>query len=214
MNCNEKYIRRMHDYLDGDISKEEESELKRHLEDCEECQKHFHELNRTITFIRSAENMEAPADFTDKVMNSLPTEKKTVKYKRWFKRHPILVAAAIFFILMIGSLTTSMNQGTDQLVVSTQEELVVEGDTVIVPAGVTVPGDVYVKNGDLLLLGTVDGNVTLFNGKLLDGDSQLDGEGLMASAGGVNGELETVDQTFEWVWYHVKSFFKGIFSFN
>lgn len=204
----------MHDYLDGDISKEEESELKRHLEDCEECQKHFHELNRTITFIRSAENMEAPADFTDKVMNSLPTEKKTVKYKRWFKRHPILVAAAIFFILMIGSLTTSMNQGTDQLVVSTQEELVVEGDTVIVPAGVTVPGDVYVKNGDLLLLGTVDGNVTLFNGKLLDGDSQLDGEGLMASAGGVNGELETVDQTFEWVWYHVKSFFKGIFSFN
>ncbi len=108
---------------------------------------------------------------------------------------------------MIGSLSSTFNQGTDQLVVSTQEELVIDGDTVIVPAGVTVPGDVYVKNGDLLVLGTVDGNVTLFNGELLDSDSQLDGGNLMASAGGVNGDLETVDQTFEWIWYHVKNFF-------
>lgn len=203
----------MHDYLDGDISTEDESLLKKHLEDCEDCQKHFHELNRTITLIRSAERIEAPDGFTENVMRKLPTEKKRIKYKRWFKQHPILVAAAIFFILMIGSLSSTFNQGTDQLVVSTQEELVIDGDTVIVPAGVIVPGDVYVKNGDLLVLGTVDGNVTLFNGELLDGDSQLEGGGLMASAGGVNGDLETVDQTFEWIWYHVKNFFKGIFSF-
>ncbi|GIO24778.1 anti-sigma-W factor RsiW [Oceanobacillus sp. J11TS1] len=213
MSCNEEYIKRMHDYLDGDISTEEESLLRRHLEDCEDCQKHFHELNRTITLIRSAERVEAPVGFTENVMGKLPTEKKRVKYKRWFKRHPILVAAAIFFILMIGSLSSTFNQGTDQLVVSTQEELVIDGDTVIVPAGVTVPGDVYVKNGDLLVLGTVDGNVTLFNGELLDSDSELDGGGLMASAGGVNGELETVDQTFEWIWYHIKNFFKGLFAF-
>ncbi|MCT1904806.1 anti-sigma-W factor RsiW [Oceanobacillus sojae] len=213
MSCNEKYIKRMHDYLDGDISAEDESLLRRHLEDCEDCQKHFHELNRTITLIRSAERMEAPAGFTENVMRKLPTEKKSVKYKRWFKRHPILVAAAIFFLLMIGSLSSTFNQGTDQLVVSTQEELVIDGDTVIVPAGVTVPGDVYVKNGDLLVLGTVDGNVTLFNGELLDSDSQLEGDNLMASAGGVNGDLETIDQTFEWIWYHIKNFFKGLFSF-
>lgn len=203
----------MHDYLDGDISAEDESLLRRHLEDCEECQKHFHELNRTITLIRSAERIEAPNGFTDNVMKNLPTEKKTVKYKRWFKRHPIFVAAAIFFLLMIGSLSSTFNQGTDQLVVSAQEELIVDGSTVIVPEGVTVPGDVYVKNGDLLVLGTVDGNVTLFNGELLDGESELEGGSLMASAGGVNGELETVDQTFEWFWYHLKNFFKGLFSF-
>ncbi|MFD1067053.1 anti-sigma-W factor RsiW [Oceanobacillus locisalsi] len=213
MSCNEKYIKIMHDYLDGDISAEDESLLKKHLEDCEECQKHFHELNRTITFIQSAERIEAPNGFTDNVMKHLPTEKKSMKYKRWFKHHPILVAAAIFFLLMVGSLSSTFNQGTDQLVVSAQEELIVDGDTVVVPEGVTVPGDVYVKNGDLLVLGTIDGNVTLFNGELVDGESELEGGGLMASAGGVNGELETVDRSFEWVWYHIKHFVKGLISF-
>ncbi len=114
---------------------------------------------------------------------------------------------------MAGGMISTWTQSTDQLVVSAQNELIVEGDTVIVPAGVTVPGDVLVKNGDLLLLGTVDGDVTIFNGKILDNDAEMNGEGLMASVGGVNGELETIDRMFEWIWYNIKNFFKGVFSF-
>lgn len=211
MNCNREYARLMHQYLDGDLKQQEEAHLRRHLEGCEACQKHFHELKRTITLIQSTEHISAPENFTTNIMRKLPTEKKHVKYKRWFKAHPILTAAAIFLIFMIGSVFSTWNQDS-QLVVSKQENLIIEGDTVIVPEGVTVPGDLLVKNGNLIVKGTIDGDVTIVNGKLME-DQTLDGETLMASVGEVNGELKHVDQFFEWIWYKIMRLFKGIFAF-
>lgn len=211
MKCNPEAVQLMHKYLDGDLVKEEEVGLSEHLEDCVPCQQHFHELKRTITLIKSAEHFEAPVNFTASVMNSLPTEKKRVKYLRWFKMHPMVTAAAIFFILMFSGVFTSWNQD-NQLVVSKQDNLVIEGDTVIVPEGEIVKGDLLVKNGNLIIKGTVDGDVTLVNGKLIE-DNPLDSGGLMASVGEVNGEFETVDKMFDWIWYQIKSFTKTIFSF-
>lgn len=101
MKCNPEAVQLMHKYLDGDLIKEEETQLQRHLEDCEECQQHFHELKRTITLIQSTERFEAPVDFTANVMKNLPTERKRVKYLRWFKMHPMLTAAAIFSFLCL-----------------------------------------------------------------------------------------------------------------
>ncbi|WP_067726725.1 anti-sigma-W factor RsiW [Oceanobacillus damuensis] len=211
MECNKETIDLMHKYLDGDLTKQEECNLRTHLDNCEDCQQHFHELKRTITLIKSAENFSAPVDFTQKVMENLPNEKKRVKYTRWFKVHPVLTAAAIFFVLMMTGMFSAWNTESE-LVVSKQEELVIEGDTVIVPEGVIVPGDVLVKNGNLIIKGTIDGDVTLVNGKLID-DRPIGGQELMASAGGVTGELETVDRMFEWIWFQLKNFVKGIFSF-
>lgn len=212
MNCKPDMVRLMHKYLDGDLIKIEEVELQRHLEDCEACQQHFHELKRTITLIQSAERFEAPVNFAANVMQNLPTEKKRVRYLRWFKMHPMITAAAIFFILMFTGAMTSFEQD-NQLVVSKQDNLVIEGDTVIVPEGEVVKGNLLVKNGNLIIYGTVDGDVTLVNGKLIE-DNPLDNSGLMASVGEVNGEFEIVDKAFEWIWYKIKSFAKTVFSFG
>ncbi|GAB3062963.1 anti-sigma-W factor RsiW [Virgibacillus ainsalahensis] len=212
MKCRPEAIGLMHKYLDGDLTQQEETALRTHLEDCEACQQHFHELKRTITLLQSTEHIEAPANFTNKVMQNLPVEKKPVKYKRWLKSHPVLTAAAIFLIFMIGSLVSTWNQDSE-LVVSKQENLIIQGDTVIVPSDVTVQGDLLVKNGNLIIEGTVDGNVTLVNGELINNDEPIDGEGLMASVGEVNGELKTIDRAFEWMWYQMKSFFRGVFDF-
>ena len=212
MKCKTEAIGLMHEYLDGDLTKEDERLLTAHLEECEDCQKHFRELNRTITLIQSAERFEAPADFTANVMKNLPTEKKRVKYMRWFKMHPILTAAAIFFTLMFSGIFFAWEQD-NQLVVSKPEDLIIEGNTVIVPEGVVIEGDLLVKNGDLLVKGTVDGDVTLVNGKLIEEDP-LDNSELMASVGQINGEFEYVDQAFDWLWYRIKSFTKMIFSFE
>lgn len=209
MNCNKDTIELMHKYLDGDLTKQEETKLRGHLEGCEDCQKHFHELKRTITLVQSTESISAPADFTAKVMENLPTEKKRVRYKRWFKAHPIVTSAAIFFIFMFSGIFSAWNQQTE-LVVSKQENLVIQGDTVIVPEGVTVSGDLLVKNGNLKIDGTVDGNVTLINSELID--DSIEGSGLMASAGEVNGELKEVDRIFEWIWFHLKDMVESIFS--
>ena len=210
MDCNKEALELMHRHLDGDITREEESRLKNHLEDCVGCQKHLHELKRTITLIQSSEKMKAPDDFAMRVMQQLPVEKKHVKYVRWFKMHPILTAAAIFFVFMFSGLLSAFEQDS-QLMVSNSENLIIEDSTVIVPEGVTVEGDLIVQNGDLIIDGTVDGNVTLINGKLLDNEG-LDSNGLMADVGGVNGELKEVDRIFEWVWYNIQNLFKGIFS--
>jgi len=213
LNCKKDAIKLMHNYLDGDITKSDETKLKLHLEGCCDCQKHFHELKRTVTLIQSTEDIQAPANFTQNVMNQLPTERKHVKYLRWFKMHPALTAAAIFFILMFGGVFSAWNQDT-KLTVSKQEDLIIEGDAVIVPEDVIVDGDLVVKNGNLKVEGTVEGDVTLINGKLIRDEEGLDEEGLMASAGGVNGEFESVDRIFEWIWFHLKSLFKDVFSID
>ena len=210
MNNHNDAVQLMHKYLDGDLNREEEYQLKDHLEGCERCQTHFHELKRTITLIQSAEKVKAPEGFTANVMKNLPTEKKSVKYKRWFKSHPLMTAAAIFFVFMFGGMFTQFNQDSE-LVVSKQDNLIVDGDTVIVPEGVMVEGDLLVKNGDLIIKGTVDGNVTIVNGELME-EVPLDGEGLMASVGEINGEITTVNQIFEWIIYQTKSLFQSVFS--
>lgn len=209
LNCEKEAVMLMHKYFDGDLTKVEETSLRKHLESCEDCQSHFHELKRTITWVQSAEKFPAPEGFTKSVMNKLPKEKRRVSYMRWFKAHPVVTAAAIFFIFMFSSVLSAWNQ-SGELVVSKQENLIIKGDTVIVPEGVTVSGDLLVKNGNLKIEGTVDGNVILMNGNLID--DSLDGEGLMASVGEVNGDFEEVDQVFEWMWYHLQEIFKSIFS--
>ena len=50
----------MHEYLDEELSQEDEKELKAHLKDCEACRTHFHELKRTIAFVQSTSHISAP----------------------------------------------------------------------------------------------------------------------------------------------------------
>lgn len=193
MNCSEDSMNQLiHKYLDEDISEEEGTLLREHLSSCDSCNQHFHELKKTIALVQSTSHISAPDDFTMKVMANLPKEKTSVSFKRWFRGHPILTAASLFLLLMAGSLFSVWNE-SEQFSVSKQPNLVIENNTVIVPEGETVEGDVVVKNGKLLIEGEVNGNVTIING-----------ERYMASAGNVTGEIKEVNQMFEWLWYHMK----------
>lgn len=193
MNCSEKdMIELIYNYLDEDISEEDEKLLREHLQACESCNQHFHELKKTIALVQSTSHISAPSDFTLKVMQNLPKEKRTVSIKRWFRGHPMLTAASLFLLLMAGSLFSTWNEN-EQFSVSKQPNLIVENNTVIVPEGETVKGDVVVKNGKILIEGSVDGNVTVING-----------ENYMASAENVTGEITEINQMFEWLWYHIK----------
>ncbi|WP_226585673.1 zf-HC2 domain-containing protein [Halobacillus litoralis] len=215
MNCNKEAIALMHKYLDGNLYKEEERRLRDHLQECSSCQNHFHELKRTTTLIKNTTPVSAPPRFTANVMNSLPKQKKHKTYIRKFQQHPFLTAAAIFFILMFGGILTEWNQD-QQVTVSKQENLEIRDHTVIVPEGVTVKGDLVVRNGDLKIEGSVDGDVTIINGDILENTSgeqsndQLNRSDLRA----YSGELTEVNQIYEWVWYHTKQTVMDIFSFD
>ncbi|SEI07249.1 Transmembrane transcriptional regulator (anti-sigma factor RsiW) [Halobacillus karajensis] len=217
MNCNREAIALMHSYLDGELYKEDERRLRDHLQSCPSCQEHFQELKRTTTLVKNATPVSAPPRFTANVMANLPKEKKRKNYLRKLQRHPFLTAAAVFFILMFSGIFTAWNQD-QQVTVSKQENLEIRDHTVIVPDGVTVEGDLVVRNGDLRIEGRVDGDITIINGDIVESDSnnesesdnRLDRNNLRA----YSGELTEVNQVYEWVWYHAKKTFKEIFTFE
>ncbi len=196
MECNQKFIEYMHDYLDDDLTSEQEMELRSHLKLCSDCQMHFHELKKSIALVQSPSHLVAPFDFTKNVMKRLPQEKKVVQVKRWLKIHPLFTAAAVFVILMLGSIA-SIWSDDQELTVSKQANIRIEDNIVIVPSGVIVEGDLIVRNGDLNIEGEVRGDVTVINGK-----------NFLASAGNVTGDIYEINQIFDWIWYNIKTSLK------
>lgn len=191
----------MHAYLDGDIRHDDEQLLIKHLAECPSCQKLMDDLTDALEFIEQAEPIQAPVGFVDQVMARLPSEKsKQAGIPKWFRRHPLLAAVAIFFILMSASVFSGY--GNDQqFSVTQQPNLIVEGETVIVPKGEIVKGDIIVKNGELRIEGEVDGNVTVIRGSKY-----------MASTAVITGTSEEVDQAFDWLWYKIKKTVKDVFN--
>ncbi|MEY2196364.1 zf-HC2 domain-containing protein [Neobacillus sp. BF23-41] len=190
--CPEQIIELMHEYLDEEITPDQERILREHLQNCKECEAIFNELNKTIAFVKSVSHMQVPDDFTANVLSRLPKEKRKIWMQRWLKNHPMLAAASLFLILMMGSVFSTWNQDRE-FSVSKQKNLVVKNNTVIVPKGETVKGDVIVRNGTLEIEGEVQGDVTVING-----------EKYLASAGHVTGQIEEVNEVFDWIWYHIK----------
>ncbi|MFB4165595.1 zf-HC2 domain-containing protein [Alteribacillus sp. JSM 102045] len=206
MACEKKYEIQLHKYLDGEMIDSERTEFYRHLEACEECSAHYKELKKAVMLVQSSSHIEAPAGFTEAVRNNLPREKKRKHWKNWMKQHPVLVAASLFVFLMASSLLSVWNEqsGEGVSVVGGQGvEIDRENDTVIVPEGETVDGDLLVKNGSVEVKGEITGNLTVING-----------EQYLASAGKVAGEIEQVDQALEWFWYHTKRIVSDVFSFE
>lgn len=197
--CAERYVDYMHVYLDGDISRDHELELKKHLQACEACREHLHELNDTVAFIKSAHDVPAPAGIEQAVMARLPRKSRTAGIQKWFRRHPMTVAAAVFMLFMSATLMGSFSND-NEFSVTKQPNVIVEGQTVTVPAGEVVKGDLVVKNGDLIIEGEVDGNVTVINGTY------------MASSSVVSGQIDLVDQTFERLWYEMKQMWNSTWS--
>ncbi|WP_082235725.1 anti-sigma factor family protein [Halobacillus massiliensis] len=213
MDCKKEASVLMHKYLDGDLNTEEERRLRDHLQACPACQTHFHELKRSITLINNVDSLPAPDHFTAKVMSSLPKEKKRKSFMRTLQKHPFITAAAVFFLMMFTGILSVWEQD-QQVTVSKQENLIIQEDTVIVPEGVTVQGDLVVRNGDLRIDGRIDGDVTLINGDLITEEHNgplANGENYQAYA---SGEINEVNQVFEWMWYHTKEFASDVFSFG
>jgi anti-sigma factor RsiW len=203
LKCDEKIVELMHEYLDEEIDPENEMILRDHLKSCKDCETLFNEYKRTIAVVKGTSRMQAPPNFTANVMASLPKEKRKVGMQRWLRNHPLIAAASLFIVLMTGSLISTWNQDRE-FSVSKQENLVVENGTVIVPEGEVVKGDVIVRNGELRIEGEVQGDVTVING-----------EQYLASAGNVTGQIEEVNEVFDWIWYHMKrTAFEVIDIFN
>lgn len=203
MKCKQHYEELIQNVLDGEATEEEKKVLDRHLRECNSCKQHLHELKKVIAFVQSSSHIEAPLGFTDLVMAKLPERKPVSKWKQWTRKHPVLVSAAVFFFLMLASISSLWNTGEEQVVVSGSGHVQIDQESgrVIVPEGEVIKGDLVVRNGELQVDGEIQGNVLLVNS-----------EAYFASVGQVSGEISEVNQALDWVWYHLKSFAKEVIS--
>ena len=187
----------IHGHLDGDLTGEEEHQLRTHLQDCPNCMQHLRELKKSMALVQSLSHTRAPEDFTEKVMAALPPKKRRIDWKKQLINHPFLVAASLFVILMAGSLMSAWSDGRNQFQVSAphQQKLIIDEShhTVIVPKGQFINGDIEVRNGTIRVDGEVKGNVVA-----------IDGEVVQASTARISGDVEVINRAFEWVWYNTK----------
>jgi anti-sigma factor RsiW len=190
MKCKEA-LPLMHDYLDRDLSGPEALKLKEHLRLCTDCHALFKQLERTDALARALPPVGVPDDLTERIMNRLPQVKKRSAWTQWVRRHPAASVAAVFLAVMFGSFMSMWNQDGELMVKGTDlQDVVIQGDTVIVPAGHTVNGNLIVQSGKLQVQGEVKGNLVVIDGSLN-----------LASTAHISGQITQVDEALSWVWY-------------
>ncbi|WP_411345121.1 zf-HC2 domain-containing protein [Paenibacillus sp. WLX1005] len=195
----------MHEYLDGDLPDEQADELNQHMAECSECRAAFKELEQTELLLFAVNHRKPPVsdELTDRIMQSLPKPKKKSAWVTWLKHHPALTAAAAFFIILLGTLPL-WDEGPEMIVKGQSlDQVVIEGNTVIVPEGKTIAGNLTIEKGQARIYGDVEGNVTV-----------IDGSVFQASTAHISGQVQTIDQAVGWLWYKISTAFSDVASTN
>ena len=202
----------MHDYLDGDLAKGEAIHLKAHLLACPDCRTKYEKLERTDAYVLAAlssdirtsggDDAYASARLTDRIMSAVPKRASQRAWTRWVRNHPAISVAAVFALVMLSSFITMWEQD-NELVVRGNDlaEVIIDGDTVTIPEGAHVKGDLTVENGKTEVYGEIAGNLTVIDGTLN-----------MASTANILGEERTINQALDWVWYKLTQTVSGLAS--
>jgi len=183
----------IHEYLDGDLAPEPAAELQSHLRACADCAALLREYERTEALARMLERPATPQGLTASIMAALPPQPRDRAWTRWIRRHPAATAAAAFIVIMVSSVLSLWNQGS-QLVVRGDdlEGIVIEGNKVIVPSDSRMEGDLVVENGTVQVDGDVEGDLVV-----------IDGNVALASTAHISGRITQVDQAIDWIWYKI-----------
>jgi anti-sigma factor (TIGR02949 family) len=194
----------MHDYLDGELSRDQAERLKQHLDECPDCLKEFRELERTemmlFATIKQHSNISAPDELVNRIISQIPSQPKQQAWIKWIKRHPALTAAAMFLLVMLFS-AVSIWDSDDQLVVKGAglDQVIIQGDTVTVPSDAVIAGNLTIENGKAEIYGEVQGNLTV-----------IDGSYYQASTAHISGEVKQIDQALDWIWYRIINTFTEV----
>ncbi|MEF2245427.1 zf-HC2 domain-containing protein [Paenibacillus sp. IITD108] len=205
-------ISKMHDYLDGELPREEILTLRAHVNSCPSCSKQLEQLEKTdaaayfsFEAMRSESGYDAAAaqNLQERILGQLPKQKKKRNgIVRYIYRHPFLSAAVVFILVMISGLFASWSENSELIVAVSgldSQQLVFEGNKVIVPEGAHIGGNLTVENGIIEVRGEVDGNITV-----------IDGSMMLASTGKIAGNIRQIDQALDWFWYKITSTLSGI----
>ncbi|MDU7477309.1 MAG: zf-HC2 domain-containing protein [Paenibacillus macerans] len=193
----------MHDYLDGELSRDEALALKQHMQTCPACQERFKELEQTEMMLFATikhTSLSAPDELVNRIISQIPNQPKQQAWIKWIKRHPALTAAAMFLLVMLFS-TVSFWDTDDQLVVkgTNLDQVIIHGDTVTVPDNSKIAGNLTIENGKAEIYGEVEGNLTV-----------IDGTFYQASTAHISGQVKEIDRALDWIWYRITNTFTEV----
>lgn len=96
---------RLDDYIDGEITIAEADNIKKHLEQCPDCERRVRRARELQSQLRQLPAAEPDADFTQRQFQQLwYREPETVRKERWprFRVDPGLVAALVIGLVLGG----------------------------------------------------------------------------------------------------------------
>ncbi|WP_281884128.1 zf-HC2 domain-containing protein [Paenibacillus sp. YYML68] len=199
MKCNDA-LPLLHEYLDGVISGPDRSNLKEHLLSCAGCRQRLQQLEKVEAMIQAWSPPDVPEGLSERIMQALPPAKRRSAFYRFIRKHPAASVAAVFAMVMLSSFLTSWDADQELLVKGTDlQSVVIKGDTVYVPAGHKVAGDLTVENGKLQVDGQVEGNVVV-----------IDGAVNYASTAQISGSITKIDEAFSWLLYKMNTWFSQV----
>lgn len=200
MACSREKQTLVNRFIDEEMTLQEAKRFEEHAAACSACAEHVKELRKTVAIIQSASHFEAPRNLTESVMKQLPKQKQTKKWQHWMRKHPMVLTAATFFLVFLISLSAAFG-GEEEIVVKGEGHFIINETErlVIIPEGSSIAGDLLIRNGDIEINGDVAGDVTVING-----------EHLQASSAQISGEVDEINESFEWLWYEIKSFMNDV----
>ena len=199
MDCKQA-VSLMHDVLDDDLERSCAVELKEHMLACPACREQFRQLESTERLLYGFNHRLQPPtdDLSDRIMAVIPKPKQESAIFKWVKRHPAITVAAIFVFVMMTS-ALSMRNADHQLMVKGQlDGVIIENNKVIVPSDTVVKGNLTIHNGQAEVYGSVEGDLTIVDGKLYQ-----------ASTANISGSVQEIDEALDWFWYQITNFFSN-----
>lgn len=198
MNCKQANPL-IHDYLDAALEGAGLTELKQHLLDCPACREDLDSLEQAEACLRVIPQPTVSDGLTQRIMFALPRRSKATQFKRWLKHHPAISVAAVFIVVMMSSFLSLWDSEHDLMVQGNDlEDVIIQGDLVIIPEGRTVNGDLLIENGRLEVFGSIQGNLVVVDGSIFT-----------ASTANIAGQVTSVNETIDRFWFKVKEFMSG-----
>lgn len=102
MGCND-IQERLSAYIEGLTSTEEKAMIEEHLKSCKECKETFEDLEKTISYVKTLEDIEPPAWLSQKIMTRVrerADKKEGILHKLFYPLHIKLPVQAIATILI------------------------------------------------------------------------------------------------------------------
>lgn len=108
----EKTLNQIYDYIDKQLSAEEEIAFEKHIEECEKCKKELEEAKSMINIVNSLKLMEVPAaniNFSSEIINKIKKERSKSNVTRINFLKPIAAGVVILGIVAITMIEFSPN---------------------------------------------------------------------------------------------------------